>query len=150
MKLLTIGGQNPDVLITHTGKITNIIKMIKTGNTQVSLPSELNHDSLNSFEISVIHCWCEYQSKFEQGCHYYFLILLDIGYLSQIFPLFDNWNIINLDFNYFFASILKPFLKEVIRNLVLNAKRLERFSIRQSPGLVSTENKIFQNLHCYT
>ncbi|OKZ12982.1 MAG: hypothetical protein BHV75_04470 [Bacteroides oleiciplenus] len=78
------------------------------------------------------------------------MILLDIGYLSQIFPLFDNWNIINLDFNYFFASILKPFLKEVIRNLVLKAKRLERFSIRQSPGLVSTENKIFQDLHCYT
>ena len=43
---------------------------------------------------------------------------------------------INLDFNYFFASILKPFLENVIRDFVLDTKRLERFSMRQCLALV--------------
>ena len=42
---------------------------------------------------------------------------------------------INLDFNYFFSSVLKPFLENVIRDFVLDTKRLERFSMRQSLGL---------------
>ena len=34
---------------------------------------------------------------------------------------------INLYFNYFFPCIPVPFLKDVIRDFVLNTKRLERF-----------------------
>ena len=44
----------------------------------------------------------------------------------------DYRSTINLDFNYFFPGIPVPFLKDVIRNFVLNTKRLERFSMRQS------------------
>ncbi|HCY68702.1 MAG TPA: hypothetical protein DHV19_00495 [Bacteroides cellulosilyticus] len=58
-------------------------------------------------------------------------------------------NAINLNFKYFFASILEPFLKDVIRNLVLNTKRLERFSMRQSLSLVLKVKpfKIFTAIH---
>ncbi|RGS91273.1 hypothetical protein DWX66_18240 [Phocaeicola vulgatus] len=56
---------------------------------------------------------------------------------------------INLDFNYFFPGIPVPFLKDVIRNFVLNTKRLERFSMRQSLGLVLKVKpfKIFTAIH---
>ena len=43
---------------------------------------------------------------------------------------------LNLNFDYFFSSILKPFLKDVIRDIVLNREPLERFPMRQSLGLV--------------
>lgn len=43
---------------------------------------------------------------------------------------------INLNLDYFFSSILKPFLENVIRNFILDTKRLERFSMRQSLALV--------------
>ncbi len=43
---------------------------------------------------------------------------------------------INLNCNYFFPSILEPFLKNVIRNFILNTKRLEGFSMRKSLSLV--------------
>ena len=33
-------------------------------------------------------------------------------------------------------QLLKPFLENVIRDFVLDTKRLERFSMRQSLGLV--------------
>ena len=56
---------------------------------------------------------------------------------------------INLDFNYFFSSVLKPFLEDVIRDVVLQTKRLERFSMRQSLGLVLKVKpfKIFTAIH---
>ena len=56
---------------------------------------------------------------------------------------------INLNLNYFFASILKPFLENVIRDFVLDTKRLERFSMRQSLGLVLKVKpfKIFTAIH---
>ena len=61
----------------------------------------------------------------------------------------NHRNAINLNFNYFFASILEPFLKDVIRNLVLNTKRMERFSTRQSLRLVLKVKpfKIFTAIH---
>ena len=43
---------------------------------------------------------------------------------------------INLNLNYFFADILKPFLENVIRDFVLDTKRLERFSMRKCLALV--------------
>lgn len=60
-----------------------------------------------------------------------------------------NWNTIDPDFNYFFANILKPLLKNVIRNFVFNTKRLERFAMRQSPCLVLKAKpfKIFTAIH---
>ena len=56
---------------------------------------------------------------------------------------------INLNLNYFFASILKPFLEDVIRDVVLQTKRLERFSMRQCLGLVLKIKsfKIFTAIH---
>ncbi|HAT99683.1 hypothetical protein GAZ87_21935 [Phocaeicola vulgatus] len=61
----------------------------------------------------------------------------------------DYRSTINLDFNYFFPGIPVPFLKDVIRNFVLNTKRLERFSMRQSLGLVLKVKsfKIFTAIH---
>ena len=56
---------------------------------------------------------------------------------------------VNLDFNYFFAGILKPFLENVIRDFVLDTKRLEGFSMRQSLTLVLKVKpfKIFTAIH---
>ena len=56
---------------------------------------------------------------------------------------------INLNLDYFFSSILKPFLENVIRNFILDTKRLERFSMRQSLGLVLKVKpfKIFTAIH---
>ena len=46
-------------------------------------------------------------------------------------------------------QLLKPFLENVIRDFVLDTKRLERFSMRQSLGLVLKVKpfKIFTALH---
>ncbi|RGS52938.1 hypothetical protein DWX87_15355 [Bacteroides uniformis] len=68
---------------------------------------------------------------------------------TGFFLMTDYWNTINLDFNYFFTGIPVPFLKDVIRNFVLNTKRLERFSMRQSLGLVLKVKpfKIFTTIH---
>ncbi|OUN78189.1 hypothetical protein B5G04_16165 [Bacteroides sp. An51A] len=56
---------------------------------------------------------------------------------------------VNLNFNYFFAGILKPFLENVIRDFVLDTKRLERFPMRQCLGLVLKVKpfKIFTAIH---
>ena len=56
---------------------------------------------------------------------------------------------INLNLNYFFANILKPFLEDVIRDVVLQTKRLERFSMRQCLALVLKVKpfKIFTAIH---
>ena len=50
---------------------------------------------------------------------------------------------------HFFTRILIPFLKDVIRNFVLQTKRLERLSMRQSLGLVLKVKpfKIFTAIH---
>lgn len=67
----------------------------------------------------------------------------------RILFIVDNRDTVNLDFNYFFANILKPLLKNVIRNFVFNTKRLERFAMRQSPCLVLKAKpfKIFTAIH---
>ena len=46
-------------------------------------------------------------------------------------------------------QLLKPFLENVIRDFVLDTKRLERFSMRQSLGLVLKVKpfKIFTAIH---
>jgi len=61
----------------------------------------------------------------------------------------NHRNAINPDFNYFFASILEPFLKDVISNIVLNTKQLERFSMRKRLRLVLKIKpfKIFTAIH---
>ncbi|MBW9203119.1 hypothetical protein EVD33_09315 [Bacteroidales bacterium SW292] len=68
---------------------------------------------------------------------------------SRLFLRADHWSTINLNFNYFFTSILKPFLEYVIRNFVPGTKRLERFSMRQSLCLVLKVKpfKIFTAIH---
>ncbi|MBD9108864.1 MAG: hypothetical protein EGQ74_01395 [Bacteroides nordii] len=68
---------------------------------------------------------------------------------TGFFLMTDYRSTINLDFNYFFPDIPVPFLKDVIRNFVLNTKRLERFSMRQSLGLVLKVKtfKIFTAIH---
>ncbi|RJX08935.1 hypothetical protein DWW74_00035 [Bacteroides sp. AF17-1] len=68
---------------------------------------------------------------------------------TGLFLMTDYRSTTNLDFNYFFPGIPVPFLKDVIRNFVLNAKRLERFSMRQSLGLVLKVKpfKIFTAIH---
>ncbi|OUO62311.1 hypothetical protein B5F71_19675 [Bacteroides sp. An269] len=56
---------------------------------------------------------------------------------------------VNLNLNYFFAGILKPFLENVIRDFILGTKRLERFPMRQCLGLVLKVKpfKIFTAIH---
>ena len=70
----------------------------------------------------------------------FLLLLLDTGLDRSPVLVFSSWAIsgvpVNLNFNYFFAGILKPFLENVIRDFVLDTKRLEKFSMRQSFGLV--------------
>ncbi|MBT9853031.1 hypothetical protein GPL07_22345 [Phocaeicola vulgatus] len=68
---------------------------------------------------------------------------------TGLFLMTDYRSTINLDFNYFFPGIPVPFLKDVIRDFVLNTKRLERFSMRQSLGLVLKVKpfKIFTAIH---
>lgn len=53
--------------------------------------------------------------------------------------------------NYFSPSILEPFLKNVIRNFVLNTKRLEGFPIKQNLCIVQKVKlfKIFTVVHDY-
>lgn len=66
-----------------------------------------------------------------------------------LFLMANHGSTINPDFNHFFPSILEPFLKDVIRNLVLDTKRLERLSMRQSLGPVLKVKtfKIFTTIH---
>ena len=63
------------------------------------------------------------------------LLLIHSGGL-RVFLIFINGNPVDFDFKDLVISILIPFLEDVIRNFVLDTKRLEGFSVRQNFSLV--------------
>ena len=81
-----------------------------------------------------IHYLYECQSKFEQEHHYCF----------RLFLIVSCWDTIHFDFPHF-TGILKPFLKDIIRNFVLTEE-----TIHEARPRSGTESKTFQDLHCYT
>lgn len=65
-----------------------------------------------------------------------FLIKVEVDHWACFFLMSKRRSTIILNCNYFFPSILEPFLKNVIRSFILNTKRLEGFYMRQSLSLV--------------
>ncbi len=64
------------------------------------------------------------------------LLLFDTLGGLRVFLIFINGNPVDFDFKDLVISILIPFLEDVIRNFVLDTKRLEGFSVRQNFSLV--------------
>ena len=73
---------------------------------------------------------------FQIGIQTAFLFFIRTDNQPSIIHQYINGNPVDFDFKDLVISILIPFLEDVIRNFVLDTKRLEGFSVRQNFSLV--------------